>query len=466
MGTAFALGWQRADERRQEREQLQSQQRQAELQNLANSGLSPQDMQQAIALEYQKDPNKVKQWAEGMIERLVGRKPQQATSPYPTPSTTMQTTAMPVSDSGVTLPAGVPVTVKGPAPRTRQEAIANLAAKGKTKTQQATENTDAQQDAQLQGTQRLMQWYQGLSPDQQKIAGPMLGVQSKQDWKNVRLADGSTVAMDVNQGLPPGATLAPTGTAANQTGPKIIEAGGVPYGVSDPKTGQSYYANQMNDPNTPPEVKQVWGTIQGALTKKQQEADKKQAEIESRFERSLADRGTWNVVEGAHGETELLNSKTGEMRDAPSGLHKSGYYAKQIAPLDAASMNIDDYVKNGVFDGPGDLSLQHEFFTATQPSTGFRMTKVQQDILQNSQNWLNSWKAKVHHATTGTWFSDKQRQQIAKAAQDAINAKKRALQGTAPQGQREPASSGSKGLAPRRGEVLHPSGNLPPGWIQ
>lgn len=161
--------------------------------------------------------------------------------------------------------------------------------------------------------------------------------------------------------------------------------------------------------------------------------EENQRAIESRFERSQArqekNAGTWSVAEGEGGETKLFNSKTGEMRDAPEGLHKSGYYAKNIAPLDAANLNIDDYMKNGVFDGAGDLSLQHEFFTATQPSAGFRMTKVQQDILQNSQSWLNSAEAKALHAKTGVWFSPTLRQQIADAAQKAIAAKKAVLQG-------------------------------------
>jgi hypothetical protein len=156
-----------------------------------------------------------------------------------------------------------------------------------------------------------------------------------------------------------------------------------------------------------------------------------QKAIESRFERSQsrlsANEGTWSVAEDADGKPILFNSKTGQKKDAPEGLHKSGYFAKQIAPLEAASLNIKNYVDGGVFDGAGDLALQHEFFTATQPSTGFRMTKVQQDILQESQSWLNSWQAKVHHATTGTWFSDEQRKQIARAAQEAIDAKKKVL---------------------------------------
>jgi hypothetical protein len=100
---------------------------------------------------------------------------------------------------------------------------------------------------------------------------------------------------------------------------------------------------------------------------------------------------------------------------------------KELPVLEGAKNQINDYINNGVFTGAGDLDLQHAFFTATQPSAGFRMTKVQQDILQNSQDWLNSLEAKAYHYATGTWFSEKQREQIAKAALDAIADKEKAL---------------------------------------
>ena len=139
--------------------------------------------------------------------------------------------------------------------------------------------------------------------------------------------------------------------------------------------------------------------------------------------------GTWSVQEDADGKPVLFNSKTGRTEDAPAGMHKSGYYAKQIAPLEAANNNIQDYIDGGVFTGPGDLDLQHQFFTATQPATGFRMTKVQQDILANSQSLLNKGKAALAHMTGGTIFSPEQRKQIAEEAQKAIAAKKKALSG-------------------------------------
>jgi hypothetical protein len=220
---------------------------------------------------------------------------------------------------------------------------------------------------------------------------------------------------------------------------KAMEQGGMALGVQDEDTGKQYLPQQLG-PNgdAPPQAKQIWSTIQAIQAGKQARLDQKDKEAQERINQSQerlahtlagqANQGTWSVAEDGNGNPVLFNSKTGEQKEAPGGMHKSGYFAKQIAPLDAANLNIKTYLDNGVFDGPGDLALQHEFFTATQPSTGFRMTKVQQDILQGSQSWLNSWQAKLHHATTGTWFSDEQRKQIAKAAQDAIDAKMKTLQ--------------------------------------
>lgn len=150
--------------------------------------------------------------------------------------------------------------------------------------------------------------------------------------------------------------------------------------------------------------------------------------------------GSWTMAEGGDGGTVLYNSKTGETRQAPGGLHKSGYYAKNIAPLEAAKLNIQDYLNNGVFDGAGDLALQHAFFTATQPSAGFRMTKVQQDTLQSSRSWLGGVEAKALHAQTGEWYTPEQRQQIATAALSAIADKEKSLQ---PQIPPAPPSNGA-----------------------
>ena len=101
-------------------------------------------------------------------------------------------------------------------------------------------------------------------------------------------------------------------------------------------------------------------------------------------------------------------------------------YVKNMPVLNATESAIKAYVDGGQYDGPGDLALQHEFFTATQPATGFRMTKVQQDILANARSWIQSNEAKALHAATGRWFTTEQIKQMANAALDAIAAKKQA----------------------------------------
>ena len=155
--------------------------------------------------------------------------------------------------------------------------------------------------------------------------------------------------------------------------------------------------------------------------------EQSQARLERNFAQSQANLGSYSIVEGEDGSTKIFNNKTRQLEDAPGGIHKSGYYAKNIAPLEAAELNIKEYMDGGKFNGPQDLALQHEYFTATQPSAGFRMTKVQQDILADSQSWVDSVRGKAYHLATGTWFSPTQRKQIAEAAQQAIAAKKRSL---------------------------------------
>jgi hypothetical protein len=78
----------------------------------------------------------------------------------------------------------------------------------------------------------------------------------------------------------------------------------------------------------------------------------------------------------------------------------------------SAQQYAKDYLESKNFTGPGDEALMEKFFELAKPSSGFRMTKAQQDMLKNAQSWRNSATAFVRHATTGTWFSEEQRKQI------------------------------------------------------
>ena len=106
-------------------------------------------------------------------------------------------------------------------------------------------------------------------------------------------------------------------------------------------------------------------------------------------------------LEGAHGLKEKEGEKAGE----------------------AAISYANDYITSGDFTGPGDEALMEKFFELAKPSSGFRMTQAQMDMLRNARSWIDSAEAKARHATSGVWFSKEQRQQIANTMQRLEKAK-------------------------------------------
>lgn len=137
-------------------------------------------------------------------------------------------------------------------------------------------------------------------------------------------------------------------------------------------------------------------------------------------------QGTWTLAEDGQGKPILFNSKTGETQAAPAGMQKTGTAAKAqaaTAPVQGALDYATDYLGKKAYTGPGDEALQEKFFELAKPSTGFRMSQPQMDMLRNSASWMNSLQGKTHHALTGTWFSDQQRQQIVNTMNDLARAK-------------------------------------------
>jgi hypothetical protein len=136
--------------------------------------------------------------------------------------------------------------------------------------------------------------------------------------------------------------------------------------------------------------------------------------------------GTWSLAEDGQGHPMLFNSKTGQTQAAPEGMQKTGTAAKAqaaTAPVQGALDYATDYLNKKAYTGPGDEALQEKFFELAKPSTGFRMSQPQMDMLRNSASWMNSLEGKAHHALTGTWFSDKQRAQIVNTMNDLATAK-------------------------------------------
>jgi hypothetical protein len=168
---------------------------------------------------------------------------------------------------------------------------------------------------------------------------------------------------------------------------------------------------------------------------------------------SASEAGTWQLGEDKDGKPILWNSKTGATRDNATGIEKPGTHDKELAanaPVEGAMKYASDYVANGRFTGPGDEALQEKFFELAKPSTGFRMTQPQIDMLANSRNWMNSWGAHMRHMTSGTWFSPEQRQQIVDTMTQLHDAKL----ATQPHSGGAPAAGAAGGGAtPTEGEI-------------
>lgn len=81
MGSAFTFGLQRAEDRRRDREAHVDAQRQAQLQDLADAGLTPEQQAQGIKDLYANDPSTLRQHVANLAGRLVGRKPQPVVAP-------------------------------------------------------------------------------------------------------------------------------------------------------------------------------------------------------------------------------------------------------------------------------------------------------------------------------------------------------------------------------------------------
>jgi len=165
--------------------------------------------------------------------------------------------------------------------------------------------------------------------------------------------------------------------------------------------------------------------------------------------------GTWTIDEDKDGKPIMFNSKTGETRDAP-GVQKAGTKAKAdaaVAPVKQALDYANEYVPRTLHTGPGDEALMEKFFELAKPSTGFRMSQQQMDMLKNAQSWMGGLEAHLRHATTGTWFSDDQRKQIGETMNDLGKAKGLGTESSAPTGGAEGGAKPDYVYVPGKGLV-------------
>jgi hypothetical protein len=82
--------------------------------------------------------------------------------------------------------------------------------------------------------------------------------------------------------------------------------------------------------------------------------------------------------------------------------------ASAKAALDYAT----SYMASGKYTGPGDEALMEKYFELAKPSTGFRMSQPQIDMLMRARSWMGSVEGIAYHAKSGQWFPPQQRQEI------------------------------------------------------
>lgn len=123
------------------------------------------------------------------------------------------------------------------------------------------------------------------------------------------------------------------------------------------------------------------------------------------------------AVKGADGVTRVVSLKAGDtVPDGAVSLSgQSSINTKSATSQQDASQSLayaKDYLASGNYTGPGDEALLEKYFDLAKPSSGFRMTQQQIELLQQSRSWMGSAEGEAYHAEHGTWFSDEQRQQI------------------------------------------------------
>lgn len=73
-----------------------------------------------------------------------------------------------------------------------------------------------------------------------------------------------------------------------------------------------------------------------------------------------------------------------------------------------------DYLAGANFTGAGDEALLEKYFELAKPSSGFRMTQAQIELLQHARDLMGGVEAKAKHlfSPNAPYFSDEQRKQI------------------------------------------------------
>jgi hypothetical protein len=144
------------------------------------------------------------------------------------------------------------------------------------------------------------------------------------------------------------------------------------------------------------------------------------------------EEGTWTAGTDTAGNPIERNSKTGAMRPMTQGFLPTGAFDKRMAAHQKEfgsavdSLNYaNDYASTGSPSGTSDEALMEKFFDLAKPSTGFRMTKPQQDMLKQAQDAKDSIVSAARHYLTpeAPYFSPTLRSNIVQTMNEIGKAK-------------------------------------------
>lgn len=333
---------------------LKDEQRQAQLINIANAGLTPDQQAQAIRTLYAKDPSALKRHIENLVGRLRGQQPQPTPNAYPA--------QLP---SGPAPPPGSPVEVGLPAARTQADRRAQILSSGQSQPEQRAAEIREQAAAKNQPAPRNQTPLDVLGAIMAEDVGN--GIDPSTDPR-VQQA----VAIAKNLQKPP--------APKQKKAPKIITgSSGEPTGVTaedEDGNQKNYYAKDMK--NAPEDVKALFEADQSAFRDKEQRDAQKQA---ATFSRELA-------------MTDM------RVRDQ---LAVGDYRGAQKAVLDAEKKATDAQVQSSIMekasagakqqDGPAMYTVLANFVKSAVGGTGMRVTQTEWNQAQQTRPWLTGVKA-------------------------------------------------------------------------
>lgn len=174
-----------------------------------------------------------------------------------------------------------------------------------------------------------------------------------------------------------------------------------------PPTGFTPVAPKSERPDTPEQqyIDEYQKQHPGATVIQAEKAFKQDTATPEKPQRVLGVTPDNKVIEITPGMTlpEGTQTVNGEIKGA----------AGQQAGQDALNY-AKDYMTSKRFTGPGDEALMEKYFELAKPSSGFRMSQQQIEMLTRAQDMMNSVRAKAAHLLTpeAPYFSDEQRRQI------------------------------------------------------